>query len=71
MNTRRGFLKGLAAVVMGVAISLPALKKDPELPPIPVTRWNGQIIWRGNLSIQRPNQIRGIIGHLDSFEALS
>jgi len=35
MNARRGFLKGLSAVVIGVATSLPALKKDPVLPVRP------------------------------------
>lgn len=33
MNNRRGFLKSLSAIVLGVSLSIPVLKRDPEIPP--------------------------------------
>lgn len=72
MNTRRGFLKGLAAVVMGVSLSLPALRKDAAaLAPQTWRTWNEYMHWRGNFGLYKPSQLKCLSGIIDSFEASS
>jgi len=68
LQARRGILKGLAAVVIGVATSLPALKKDsPQFAP-PIWRtWNEYVLWTGNFSIYSPTRLKQITGFKDSY----
>lgn len=65
LQARRGILKGLAAVVLGVATSLPALKHDPAPPGRP--KYGCIILWEGKIEIPLPKRVGVIRGFKDSF----